>query len=126
MSSFDWGAFAAVLVQADIDIKSNFPLATSATSAADIGAALQAFEPKLKAADAWVKANPGYVRAAVRVLTELSRQGVTVAASAETAVSAFPGGLASADSWLPTIIGALTMFQPTPPWQPGPDIFHGR
>jgi hypothetical protein len=110
---FDLMALVRAFEQAEADYAANLPLPPAAPmSEADALAALTAAQPKIAALDAWVKAHPGAIRAAGRILTELGAQGFTWATELDTALSAGPGGLAAADSWLPTVIGGLGMFQP--------------
>lgn len=110
---FDLLALLRSIEQAEADFTANAPLPPAAPmSEADALAALKAAQPKIAALDAWVTARPGAVRALGRVLAELGSQGFTWAAELDSALSAGPGALAAADSWAPTVINALSMFQP--------------
>lgn len=110
---FDLMALLVAIEKAEADYKANAPLPPAEPmSEADALAALKAAQPKIAALDAWVKAHPGAVRALGRILGELSAQGFTWATELDAALSAGPGALAAADSWVPTVISAFSWVQP--------------
>lgn len=133
-AAFDLGAALNTLRLAAADFEANAPLPVGpAMSSADALAALKSAGPFLAALDGWVKSRPGAIRAMLDILKAMEAQGVPWATELYGVVSAAPGGLAAAESWLPTIIGALAAIQPAPGWgqggtgyEPGPGQFRGR
>ena len=86
------------------------------TEAAEL---LKKAQAQIPAIDAWIKAHPGAVRAAERVLAALSAQGVEWAGELEAAIGAAPGALTTAADAIPKIAEALAMFAPAQIGIPG-------
>jgi hypothetical protein len=108
----DW---PALIMKALADVKANLPLPPSAPmTEAEIEAMLAAVEADLPAFAAEVRARPGLITAAGRVLAALEAEGKPWAGTIRTALCALPGGLASAEKFIPTAISALKMFSPVP------------
>lgn len=115
MSKINMGALAAVIIQADADIRENLPLPPSAPITSDQEIALAtAAQAKIAACDAWFKKYPGIVRATCRVLAFFSGLGWAWATELNAIIGAAPGEIATIDSWAPTVVGFLTAFQPAP------------
>lgn len=115
----------ALILEALEDVKANKPLPPSAPmTEADIKALLAALQADLPALAAQVKAHPGLITAAGRVLTALASQGYTWAGTLKTALDGLPGGLATADQFMPFIAGMIDEFSPATgsPWLGNPRL----
>lgn len=118
----DW---PALVLEALADVKANLPLPPPApTTEADTAALLSAVQANLPAFAARVQANPGLITGAGRILTALAAQGETWAAPLKAALDALPGDLATAEQYIPTVIGLITAFSPATgsPWNGRKDL----
>ena len=107
----DWGAILDTLRKMADDIKSNAPPPPPAASA-DIADVLDHINAVLPSIVTALRAHQGVLTAADDLLAVLTKAGVTWASAADSAVLAAPGALADAQKWLPTVMWALTAFQP--------------
>lgn len=105
----------ALFLEALADIKANKPLPPAVPlTEAEIQALLAAMQADLPAAVAQVQAHPGLITAFGRVLTALMADGHPSAGTLKAVIYAIPGGLASAEQFLPTVSGLITEFSPAP------------
>ncbi|MDE2106271.1 MAG: hypothetical protein KGL39_54125 [Patescibacteria group bacterium] len=124
--AFDWGAAFNTLRKAAVDLEANVPLPPGPPMTLDeVAATLRSAQPFLAALDGWVKSRPGAIRAMLDILAAMEAQGAPWATELYGVVSQGPGGLAAAEQWLPTVIGALGMFDPASSWHPGPGWARG-
>jgi hypothetical protein len=109
-AGIDW---PALLIEAMADIKANKPLpAAQPLTDAQIQALLLAMQTDLPVIAAKVQSNPGVIMALGRVLGALAGQGETWAGTLKDVLDALPGGLSSAEQYIPTILGLLNAFAP--------------
>jgi len=131
MASINWSALVTAFEAADAAWLANAPLPAPAPfSSEGLAAALAAARPEIDKIAAVVQAHPGAIAAADIMLAALAAQDVAWAAPFKALVDALPGGLATAQAKLPTIIWLLTSLSPAPGWRdggtgylPGPDPF---
>jgi hypothetical protein len=122
-TSINW---PALILEALEDIKANLPLPPAPPlSDADVTAMFAAVEANLPAIAAEFKSRPGVITATGRILDALNNSGETWAGNVKAILDAMPGGIASAEKYLPTILGMIAAFSPAPQ---NPDITgsHGR
>ena len=111
-SPIDW---PALVLEALADIKANKPLPPSPpVTEAEIKTLLSALEAELPNLAAEVKAYPGVIAAAGRILTAWEASGKTWAAPLKAALYGLPGGLAAAEQFMPFISGMIDEFSPVP------------
>jgi hypothetical protein len=117
--AIDW---TALTVEALDDIRANLPLPPSAPmTEADVKALLAAMQADLPAVAAMVKAHPGVITAVGRFLTALAavrlpngEQRYPWAGTLKAALDGLPGGLATAEEFMPFISGMIDEFSPAP------------
>ena len=116
----NWGAVIRTIIQAFEDYKANKQRpASEPPSGAQLADSARKLQSALPVIIAWLDAHPGAVTAADDILEALRSGGLTWASDAENAVNGAPSAFATAESWLPTLIGLLTAFQPAPIGIPG-------
>ena len=118
MEIADWGAILDTLRKMADDIKSNAPPPPPAASA-DIADVLDHINAALPSIVTALRAHQGVLTAADDLLAVLTKAGVTWASAADSAVLASPSALADAQKWLPTVMWAVTEFQPAATGIPG-------
>ena len=123
MSLFTWGALVATFRQMAVHLKSNSPPPPPAESA-DLADALDHIATNLPAVITALRAHQGVLTATDDLLRLLAGAGVSWASTADAAVLAAPGALTDAQKWLPTILWALTAFQPAAPGVQGDNHIH--
>ena len=106
-----WGAWG--------DYEANVPLPPSpALTEAQIAAKARAVQAALPPLVEWLKAHPGAIRGADRILTAAKAAGWPKADEVQEAVDALQPVCEGAQAWLPTAIKLLDMFQPHPTLTP--------
>jgi hypothetical protein len=111
-SPIDW---PALFLEALADVRANMPLPPSATmTEADVKALLAAMQADLPAVVAMVKAHPGVITAVGRFLTALAASGQPWAGTLKAALDGLPGGLATAEKFMPFVSGMIDEFSPVP------------
>jgi hypothetical protein len=124
MTEEDFGPLLRALVATESDLKANAPLPPPETmTSTDALAALEIAQAKASAILAWLVAHPGAYWAARRMLTAVAalpaRLRPSWAKEALAALTALPGALATANIWLPRLVGFLKATQPAPIGIPG-------
>ena len=116
----NYGMMFQKLAKAFHDYEANKPRPPSAPpSGAQLAESARKFQAALPWIIACLDAHPGAITAADDILEALKAGGLTWGADAETVVDGVPSAFATAESWLPTLIGLLTAFQPAPIGIPG-------
>lgn len=120
----NWGVIfrdaIAAVSKAVADFKANKPRPASPPMTSDqIQAAGKVLQARIAALDAFVTAHPGAIVALDDLLDFFEAQGDEWATEIEAGVNAAPGALATAGSWLPTLLGLYGAIQPAPIGIPG-------
>ena len=121
----DWGAILRTVQKMAEDLKFNTPPPPPAASA-DLADVLDHVNAQLPAIITALRAHQGVLTAADDLLALLNKAGIPYAGDLDAAVLAVPGAASNSQKWLPTILWALTAFQPAAAGIQGDDHHVGR